>query len=171
MRHQRNEGPPWGRPGTVPGWRPPRARRGDIRTALLVVLTDGPGHGYDLIQRLDERSGGRWRPSPGSVYPTLQLLEEEGLLTSKETDGKRVYTLTDAGREQAEVAPRRGRPPWADGPGGPDGAPAGDLRDAVGQLIAAARQVADIATPAQVTQAEEIVNDARRRLYAILAEA
>lgn len=167
MRHQRPDVPHWGPPGAGPGWRGPRARRGDIRRALLLALTDGPGHGYDLIQRLEDRSGGRWRPSPGSVYPTLQLLEEEGLVTSAEAEGKRVYTLTDAGRDEAASEPRRGRPPWADGPGGP---PSG-LRDAVGQLIAAARQVADIATPEQVAQAEEIVNDARRRLYAILAES
>ena len=74
-------------------------RRGDIRTALLTALTDGPAHGYEIIGRLEEKSGGMWRPSPGSVYPTLQLFEDEGLVRSEQRDGKRVYELTDAGRE------------------------------------------------------------------------
>src|SRR6476659_2831154 len=76
-------------------------RRGDIRTALLVALTDAPAHGYELIQRIEDKSEGAWRPSAGSVYPTLQLLEDEGLVTSTESDGKRVYSITDEGRAQA----------------------------------------------------------------------
>src|ERR1700742_3583670 len=92
-----------GHPG--PPWGGHRLRRGDIRAVLLTALLDGPAHGYEIIRRLEERSGGLWRPSAGSVYPTLQQLEEEGKLTS-ETDstpqggGKRVYTLTDEGREE-----------------------------------------------------------------------
>src|SRR4051794_19550138 len=82
------DGPPWARGGG-------RMRRGDIRTALLVVLEDGPGHGYELIQRLEAKSEGAWRPSPGSIYPTLQLLEDEGLVRSVEREGKRVYEVTD----------------------------------------------------------------------------
>src|SRR6187549_3195421 len=81
---------------------PPRMRRGEIRTVLLGALTDGPGHGYDVMQRLEEKTGGAWRPSPGSVYPTLQLLEDEGLVRSTERDGKRVYEITDAGRAEAQ---------------------------------------------------------------------
>src|SRR4051795_9788545 len=77
-----------------------RMRRGDIRTALLSVLVEEPGHGYDLIERLEEKTSGAWRPSPGSVYPTLQLLEDEGLAKSGERDGKRVYEITDEGRAE-----------------------------------------------------------------------
>src|ERR1700691_5885377 len=90
-----------------------RMRRGDIRTALLVALGDGPAHGYELISRLEQKSGGTWRPSPGSVYPTLQLFEDEGLVHSEERDGKRVYELTDAGRaEAADRVARFGNTPW-----------------------------------------------------------
>src|SRR3954470_19221159 len=78
-----------------------RMRRGDIRTALLAVLAEEPGHGYDVIQRLEEKTEGAWRPSPGSVYPTLQLLEDEGLTRSVDRDGKRVYEITALGREEA----------------------------------------------------------------------
>ena len=76
-----------------------RMRRGDIRTAVLAVLAEEPGHGYDVIQRLEEKTAGAWRPSPGSVYPTLQLLEDEGLVRSVERDSKRVYEITDLGRD------------------------------------------------------------------------
>ena len=78
-----------------------RMRRGDIRTAVLAILAEEPGHGYDVIQRLEEKTQGAWRPSPGSVYPTLQLLEDEGLVRSVERDAKRVYEITDAGRAEA----------------------------------------------------------------------
>ena len=79
-----------------------RMRRGDIRTAVLAVLSEEPGHGYDVIQRLEDKTEGSWRPSPGSVYPMLQLLADEGLARSVERDGKRVYELTDAGRAETQ---------------------------------------------------------------------
>src|ERR1700690_1470019 len=78
-----------------------RMQRGDIRTAVLAILAEEPGHGYDVIQRLEEKTSCAWRPSPGSVYPTLQLLEDEGLARSGERNGKRVYEITDQGREEA----------------------------------------------------------------------
>ena len=87
--------------GGSPRHRGGRMRRGDIRTALLAALSEGPGHGYDVIKTLEEKSGGAWKPSPGSVYPTLQLLEDEGLVRSTERDGKRVYEITDDGRAEA----------------------------------------------------------------------
>ena len=87
----------FGRHGGPPHRGPRRTRRGDIRLALLSGLSDGPAHGYELIQRLSDRSGGRWKPSPGSVYPTLQLLEEAGFASSSQHDGKRVYAITEAG--------------------------------------------------------------------------
>lgn len=144
-----------------------RMRRGDVRGLLLDALAEGPGHGYDLIGRLEGRSGGRWRPSPGSVYPTLQLLEEEGLLSSEDVDGKKVYSLTEAG--QAAVAERaeRGEDPWA----GQGDHPLAGLRSGVAQLAAAAWQVGQNGRPELVDQATQIVNDARKRLYELLAQA
>jgi DNA-binding PadR family transcriptional regulator len=94
-------------------------RRGDIRTAVLAVLAEEPGHGYEVIQAIEEKSGGAWRPSPGSVYPTLQLLEDEGLARSTEQDGKRVYQLTETGlAEAAKRVEEAGGPPWANQEGG-----------------------------------------------------
>lgn len=154
-------GPPWA------GGR--RARRGDVRTGLLSLLADRPMHGYDLIRELEERSGGAWRPSPGSIYPTLQLLEDEGLVTGEEQDGKRVYTITDAGRAELEERRARGgaREPWEFGPLGEG---LGQLRESGFQLAAAAMQVARTGTEPQRKQAAEILAEARKRLYALLAE-
>src|SRR5437667_331993 len=105
---------PWGGFGGFPGQffgSGRRVGRGDVRAAILVLLADGSMHGYQVIQELTERSGGMWRPSPGSIYPTLQQLEDEGLVRSSESDGRRVYQLTDTGRAEVE---RRGEepPPW-----------------------------------------------------------
>src|ERR1700712_1688956 len=89
-----------------------RARRGDVRAAALALLSERPMHGYEMIQELEERTGGLWRPSPGAVYPALQLLEDQGLVRA-DTDGeKRRYRLTDAGRE--ELAKAGDRKPWDD---------------------------------------------------------
>src|SRR5271157_3954308 len=76
-----------------------KARRGDIRTAALLLLAEEPRNGYQIMQEVEERSGGVWRPSPGSVYPALQQLEDEGLIRSEEVDGRKLFALTDAGRE------------------------------------------------------------------------
>ena len=104
-RHGRRRGRPFG-PGYAFGR---RAGRGDIRAAILALLAEEPMHGYQIIQELAERTGGVWRPSPGSVYPTLQQLEDEELVRETASEsGKRVYELTDAGREQAAAAPA----PW-----------------------------------------------------------
>jgi DNA-binding PadR family transcriptional regulator len=145
-----------------------RMRRGEIRTALLATLVEEPGHGYDVIQRLEEKSGGAWRPSPGSVYPTLQLLEDEGLVRSTERDGKRIYEITDAGRAEAErrVADAGGSP-WD--PAGETSA-FGQLREAMIGAGQAVRQIARTGNETQVQRAVEIVRDARKRLYQLLAE-
>ena len=138
-------------------------RRGDIRTAVLAVLDEQPGHGYEVIQSLEEKSGGAWRPSPGSIYPTLQLLEDEGLVRSQERDGKRVYELTDAGRaESAKRLEDAGGPPWQTG--GPD------FRGLIGGIAMAYKQVQMAGTSTQVEQATEILRDARRQLYRLLAD-
>ncbi len=142
-------------------------RRGDIRHALLIGLLDGPAHGYEIIRRLEERSGGMWRPSAGSVYPTLQLLDEQGLLRSHEDGGKRVYELTDEGRAEAETG--SGHMPW-DGPGA-EVAGRYALRAAMGQLEMAARQVTMAADEAGIAAATGIVTEARQKLYRLLADS
>ena len=144
-----------------------RARRGDVRAAVLAVLAETDAHGYQIIQELAEKTQGRWQPSPGSVYPVLQLLEESGLATSSENEGKRVYSLTDQGRAvAAEAASTAGRQPWEveDGEGH-------KLADQTHLLHAAVRQVAAAGTPEQIDRAIAIVDAARRDLYTILAES
>src|SRR5690242_5680234 len=90
----------FGPPGFGPGFgKGRRRRRGDVRYAILDALAERPMHGYEIMSWLEERSGGRWRPSPGSVYPTLQLLEDEGLVAGSDEGGRRVFALTDAGRQ------------------------------------------------------------------------
>jgi len=126
-------------------------------------------HGYQVIQELERRTGGAWRVSPGSVYPTLQMLEEEGLITSQEVEGKRVYSLTDAGRARSESQTEAGRARWDEVAGGGDET-LHSLRDAAFQLGAAAMQVAHAGSKEQIDRTVAILNDARRQLYAILAE-
>jgi len=147
-----------------------RVGRGDVRALLLVVLLDGPGHGYELIRRLEKRSGGAWRPSPGSVYPTLQLLEETGLLRGREDDGRRVYEITRAGRTEAEQAVRTGLAARWETDANSQGAQRSDLRAAVGELHTAARQVSEVAGAPQMEKALAIVRQARQALYQVLAE-
>jgi DNA-binding PadR family transcriptional regulator len=123
-------------------------------------------HGYQIIQELDERSGGMWRPSPGSVYPTLQLLVDEGLISAADVDGKRVFSLTDAGREAA--AKRTDGPPWEQM--GTEGDGSAKMRAAGMALIQAAWQAGQTATPEQQTRIADVLNETRKRLYGILAE-
>jgi DNA-binding PadR family transcriptional regulator len=139
-------------------------RRGEIRPLVLTTLTRRPMHGYEVIQELEAQSGGRWRPSAGSVYPTLQQLADEGLVTSEEIDGRRVYTLTDAGRAAAAEAPAG--PRWGDrGPAGE-----GDLRGLAVQLIGAAAQVERVGSPSARQEAGRILAEARRQVYRLLAD-
>ena len=148
----------------------PRMRRGDIRTAVLAVLSEAPGHGYDVMQNLEDKSGGAWRPSPGSVYPTLQLLEDEGLVRSTAQDGKRVFEITEAGRaEAAERIEQAGGTPWELAGRGPRGNR--ETREAFAQLFQALKQLSAVGTPEQVERGLAIVHNARKELYQILAEA
>jgi len=141
-------------------------RRGDVRTAILALLAESPMHGYQVMQQLAERSGGIWQPSAGSVYPTLQQLEDEGLVTAAEQDGRRVFSLTDAGREAAAAGAKRGRVPWE-----LEGAEeAVDLQAAFFAFASAWRQVAGSGSPETVAAATAILNDARRSLYRLLAD-
>src|SRR3954447_5405451 len=89
-----------------------RARRGDVRAAVLVLLDEQARNGYQLIQEIEQRSGGMWRPSPGSVYPALQQLEDEGLVRAQEVDGKRSFRLTDEGTKYVEEHGERLAAPW-----------------------------------------------------------
>ena len=141
-------------------------RRGDVRVALLIALLDGPGHGYELIQALETKAEGRWRPSPGSVYPALQLLADQGLITSTEQDGKRVFQITDAGRVEAQERITAQGLPWEE-----SRSEHGDLRQAVHELHMAAKQVGMTGSPETVTQAIGIVAGARKALYLLLAES
>lgn len=165
----RGFGPPRGRGRGGRGGRrggPGRARRGDVRIALLALLAERPMHGYEMIQELGERTGGAWQPSPGSVYPTLTLLEEEGLIAGTEVDGKRRFDLTDAGRE-AEAA-REGTPPWEQFTDDED-PEVQQLREVLGSTMGAVKQVFRAGSPAQQAKAVEILTDTRRRLYEVLA--
>lgn len=142
-----------------------RTRRGEIRTGLLAILAEGPGHGYEIIQRIEEKTGGAWKPSPGSVYPTLQMLQDEGLVTAEERDGKRVFSLTDEGR--AESARRTAEA--SDDPftrGRPD---VSALFESIKPLFLAAKQVSMAGDPTQIATAVTIITDARKKLYQLLA--
>ena len=153
------------------GWGPRggRAARGDIRAAILVLLSEQPSHGYQIIQEVEARSGGTWRVSPGSVYPTLQQLEDEGLVRPAESEsGRRVYELTDAGRDEATRL-SAGPAPW-DEVAGAVGDDFVELRDLVVGMVAATWQVAHASGRPQLSQAKEILRDARRRLYLLLAD-
>ncbi len=139
-------------------------RRGEIRPLILAALSSKPMHGYEVIQALEAQSGGRWRPSAGSVYPTLQQLADEGLVTSVEVDGRRTYTLTDLGREAAAAypAPR----PW----GGPSADGEADLRQLMMQLVGAVGQVQRMGSDQARHETNRILADARRQIYGLLAE-
>ncbi len=166
-------GPP-GRPfGTGPGFVAGpfgggrgRRRRGDVRASLLLLLAEEPRNGYQLMQAIEELSGGRWRPSPGSIYPTLAQLEDEGLIRATERDGTKLFEVTDAGREHLKERHQK-TPPWVDED---DSEALANLRAQVKQTQIAVMQVAHAGQEAQITQAAEALADTRRRLYRILAE-
>ena len=146
-----------------------RARRGDVRAAILALLGESPMHGYQIIQELETRSNGLWRPSPGSIYPTLQLFEDEGLVSASEVDGKRVFQLTDAGRERLAEAGPAGVSPW-DAVARETPEELQSLREGIHALMAATHQVAHAGSPKQSQRALEVLSEARRKIYAILAE-
>jgi len=143
------------------------ARR--VRAAALALLAETPMNGYQIIQEIGERSGGVWRPSPGSVYPALQQLEDEGLIRAEAGEGgRRGYVLTDEGRQYVEAHPDELRAPWDVVAGGTGGA-AIEMRTLMGQLGMAAFQVVSAGTDAQQAQARKVLADARKSLYRILA--
>jgi DNA-binding PadR family transcriptional regulator len=159
------------------GFDPPRGHRrgrgrnrrgGDVRAAILALLTERPMHGYEMIQELDTRTGGIWRPSPGSVYPTLQLLEDEGLITGEESGGRKRFTLTEAGR--AEAAQAAENAPWQEY-ADDTVSQAKDFRDAAFGIMNALRQVGFAGTDEQRRRALDVLSETKRKLYAILAES
>jgi DNA-binding PadR family transcriptional regulator len=142
-----------------------RRRRGDVRAAVLLLLAEEPRNGYQLMQEIEERSGGHWHLSPGSVYPTLSQLEDEGLIRATEIDGAKAFELTDAGRT---VVQERGDvpAPWEHDE---DGLSPRELRHHIKGIASAAMQVAYAGDEQQVSKAREVLDEARRRLYRILA--
>jgi DNA-binding PadR family transcriptional regulator len=149
--------------------RGPRAKRGDVRAAALALLAEGPMNGYQIIQEISERSGGVWRPSPGSVYPALQQLEDEGLIRAEAADGgRRAYVLTEDGRHYADAHPDELDAPW-DAVTGSAGGAAMEMRTLIGQVAMAAFQVLSAGNESQIGQARRVLTDARRALYRLLA--
>ncbi|MEV4842537.1 PadR family transcriptional regulator [Micromonospora matsumotoense] len=148
-----------------------RGRRPNVRGAVLALLTERPMHGYEMIQEIDSRTGGAWRPSPGSIYPTLQLLEDEGVIAASADPaggGRKRFDLTDAGREEATTAAQT--PPWAEF--AEDTVNSWhDIRDAGAQAMHALRQVMMTGTDDQRERAAQVLDETRRKLYAILAES
>lgn len=148
-----------------------RARRGAIVDAVLQLVAERPMHGYELITELEARSDGRWRPSPGTMYPALTRMEEKGLLVAEEVDGKKLFSLSDEGRarlasrleERDEDAPA----PWDEHASGGRG----DLRRHVSEIMGQARQIGRFGTAEQIEAAGVVFDDTRRRLYAILADS
>lgn len=158
--------PPFpGRPGRFG----PRVKRGDVRAGILALLAEEPRNGYQIIQELKSRSGGVWRASPGSVYPALQQLEDEGLVRTVEVSGRKAYELTDAGREHVDERPDEFEAPW-DAVSGGVREEMSELRDGIGQLATAAMQVAQAGSQAQQRRAVEVLTGARKSLYRLLAE-
>ncbi|WP_254716433.1 PadR family transcriptional regulator [Actinomadura sp. WMMB 499] len=179
---------PWGPPGGFgpggPGPRPPwahgrrggpwgrgaKARKGNVRAAILALLAEEPRNGYQVIQQIAERSEHAWRPSPGAVYPALQQLADEGLIAADETGGRRAYRLTEAGRAYVEEHADELREPWA--------AMAWDFGEGVPELFkqaaqtgAAVMQIVHSGRPEQLDRARDVLSTARRDLYRILADA
>ena len=146
-----------------------KARRGDIRTAALLLLAEEPRNGYQIMQEVQERSGDVWRPSPGSVYPALQQLEDEGLIRSTEQDGRKLFALTDAGREAVDAREKDRSAPWEE-----MGEEYSNDAHALGKLMRevafAFTQVMRTGSESQIRSARDILAGTRRDLYRVLAD-
>lgn len=145
-----------------------RMRRGDVRSAILALLKEGPQNGYGVIQEIERRSDGMWKPSAGAVYPSLQQLEDEGLIEQVEIGGRRQFRLTEAGAKYVQDHAEELNAPWQETAGGPPEGLMG-LLNLVRQVGMAAVEVGRSGSPMQVGEARGVLNDARRRLYGILA--
>jgi DNA-binding PadR family transcriptional regulator len=178
-RHRRRPfgpgfGPPFG-PG-MRGFGGPRGRRGrrtargDIRAAVLALVAEQPRHGYEIIQEIAERTSGAWRPSPGSVYPTLSQLEDEGLVRVEQADGRRIVHLTEEGTRYVDEHREELDAVWTSVSQDAPDDEAGRLWEQLAQLHAAAHQVMAAGTPEQITTATETLAEARKSIYRLLAE-
>jgi DNA-binding PadR family transcriptional regulator len=169
-------GGPWGFPGAGPFGGPPpwaagrsKARRGDVRAAILALLAEEQRNGYQLIQEIEERSDGEWRPSPGAVYPALQQLTDEGLIEAEERDGRRTFRLSETGRAYVDEHPGEVNAPWE----AMTSAVRDDVRDLFGTAArtgAAVMQIVHTGSEAQIAEAKRILSETRRRLYQLLAD-
>ncbi|GAA4885652.1 PadR family transcriptional regulator [Actinomycetospora straminea] len=157
---------PGGHGGGPRGGHRGRRARGDVRTAVLALLAEEPMHGYQIIQEIGERSGGSWRPSPGSVYPTVAQLADEGLVRTEKAEGRSVIHLTDAGRAHVDEHREELDAVWSTA-AAEDGF--GALREAGRGLFGAVAQVAQVGRDEQVAEAVRLLDDTRRRLYLLLA--
>jgi DNA-binding PadR family transcriptional regulator len=162
-------GPPRGGFPGRGGRRGRRTPRGDVRSAVLALVAEQPRHGYEIIQEIGERTGGVWRPSPGSIYPTVAQLEDEGLVRTEKADGRRMVHLTEEGTRHVEEHRAELDAVWtAIGRDVDDDAAA--LWEQLAQLHAAAGQVMSAGTPEQITAAGEALAEARKTIYRLLAE-
>ncbi|HEY2518747.1 MAG TPA: PadR family transcriptional regulator [Streptosporangiaceae bacterium] len=149
--------------------RGPRVRRGDVRAAALSLLAEGPRNGYQIIQEISERTDGVWRPSPGSVYPALQQLEDEQLIQPETGEsGRKAFALTDEGRAYTESHADELAASWDAVTGSVDDGEV-QLRQLIRQVLMAVSQVSQAGSAAQVKQAGQVLTDTRRSLYRILA--
>lgn len=142
-----------------------RARRGDMTPIILQLLLEKPMHGYEVISTLSEKSNGMWRPSAGTIYPTLQMLEEQGLLSNDESSGKKVYSLTDDGRKQADEVKDTFKAPWDCGD-----VCAQDfqrIREKAHGTMTAFRKVVSLQDEEKTAKAFEILEDAKAQLEAL----
>jgi DNA-binding PadR family transcriptional regulator len=155
--------------GRMRGPRSRRIPRGNVRAATLLLLAEQPRNGYQIMQEITERSKGVWSPSPGSVYPALQQLEDEGMVRSQETDGQRLYTLTELGKTYTEEHRTEFGSPWED-VSGAVGDDVHQLLSLMRQTIGATVQVAHAGSPAQVAKATQLMKETRQNLYKTLAE-
>jgi DNA-binding PadR family transcriptional regulator len=158
-----------GFPPGAPRGRGRKARRGDIRTAALLLLAEEPRNGYQIMQEVEERSDGVWRPSPGSVYPALQQLEDEGLIRSQETDGRKLFALTDEGRAYVQERGEQEQAPWSQMSGGVS-EEAFELRSVIREVWHAFVQIMRTGSKGQLAEARKVLVTARRDLYRILAD-
>ncbi len=171
--HRGGPGGPWGwgefGPGSgFGGHRGGRRSRGDVRAAILLLLEEQPRNGYSLIQEVEQRSSGAWRPSPGSIYPALAQLEDEGLIEHAAGEQGKAFALTPAGRQYLDEERERLGVPWD---AATEGMPNGlhDLRRAGGQLGMASMQVAQTGDAQLIAGARQILEDARKAMYRLLA--
>ena len=161
---------PFGRfPGRMFGHGPKRTGHRDVRGAILILLTERPMHGYQIIQEIGERSEGLWSPSPGSVYPALQQLEDEGLVRIEQAEGRKVVHLTDEGHAYVQEHREELGVPWATATEN-FGQEFLELRSLIGQVAMATMQVAQAGSNSQIAEARRLLADVRRQLYRILAE-